>query len=100
MEQGFLPPILCGCSSLLRAAVRPTHAHVNVIGANERLCRFAEIEALTALALIVLHYRVEVLEESQFVNETFEQRKERILEAYSGLTLTPTRVPLQLIRRK
>jgi len=66
-----------------------------------RVCRFSEIEALTALALIVLHYRIEVLEEPQFAHETLEQRRERLLEARSGtLTLTPVRVPLQLIRRK
>ena len=71
------------------------------IVANNGFCRFSEIEALTAIALIVLHYRVEVLEEPQFTHETFEQRKERVLKAHPGpLTLTPTRVPLQLIRRK
>lgn len=75
--------------------------HFIGIGADERLCRFSEIEALTAIALIVLHYKVEVLEGPEFSHETFEQRKERVLKAHHGsLTLTPTRVPLQLIRRK
>jgi hypothetical protein len=66
----------------------------------KRFCRFSEIEALTAIALIVLRYRIEVLEEPQFTDETFEQRKERVLKAHTGLTLTPTRVPLRLIRRE
>lgn len=70
-------------------------------GAKERVCRFSEIEALTVLALIVLHYRIEVLGEPQFADESLGQRKERVLEAHtSGLTLTPKRVPLQLTRRK
>jgi hypothetical protein len=85
---------------LSRAAVRPIQAHIIGIGANEGRCRFFEIEALTVLALIVLHYRIEVLEEPQFMHETLEQRRERVLEAHSGLTLTPARVPLQLIKRK
>ena len=100
MEQGLLHPILRGCSSLSRTAVRSIQAHITGIGANEGLCRFSEIEALTILALIVLHYRIEVLEEPQFVDETLEQKRERLLEAKPGLTLTPARVPLQLIRRK
>ena len=74
--------------------------HFIDIGANRRRCRFSEVEALTALALVVLHYRIEVLDEPQFAQETFEQRKERILQAHAGLTMTPTRVPLQLVRRK
>jgi hypothetical protein len=101
LEQGLLHPILCGPSGLPRAAVRPTHAHVIEIGANERLYRFSEIESVTALALMVLHYRIEVLEEPEFVHETFEQRKERVLkEGFSGLTVRPERVPLQFIKRK
>jgi len=70
-------------------------------GVKERFCRFSEIEALTVLALIIQHYKIEVLEEPQFAHESFEQRKERVLEAHNGgLTLTPKRVPLRLTRRK
>ena len=99
MEQRLLYPIFRRCSSLFRAAVRL--AHFNGTRTKERCCRFSEIEALTVLALIVLHYKIEVLEEPQFVDESFEQRKERVLEAQiGGLTLTPKRVPLQLTRRK
>ena len=80
--------------------MRQTHAHTIRIGANGGLYRFFEIESLTTLALIVLHYRIEVLEEPQFVHETLQQRRERVLDAQKGeLTLTPTRIPLQLIRR-
>jgi hypothetical protein len=78
-----------------------TWAHFIGIAVDQKLCRFAEIEGLTAIALIVLHYRIEVLEEPQFAHETFEQRKERVLKAFDGpITLTPTRIPLQFTRRK
>ena len=46
------------------------------------------------------HYRIDVLVEPQFVHKTLEQRGERVLEAQDDeLTLTPTPVPFQLIRR-
>ena len=85
---------------MYRAAARPIQAHIIGIGANEGLCRFSGIETLTALALIVLHDRIEVLKELQLVYQTLEPRRERLLEAKIGPTLTPARVPLQLIRRK
>ncbi|KAI0763709.1 cytochrome P450 [Irpex lacteus] len=56
--------------------------------------RFSETEATVILAMLVSRYRIEVKEEAQFSGETFEQRKERILKARPGLTLTPVKVPL------
>jgi len=96
----FIPFFSAGARACLgRRYVR--FGRISLGWCQERLCRFSEIEALTALALIVLHYRIEVLEEPQFAHETFEQREERILRArFRALTLTPKRVPLQLIRRK
>lgn len=38
--------------------------------------------------MLVSRYRIELLDEPQFAGETFEQRKERILQAKGGLTLS------------
>lgn len=62
--------------------------------------RFAEIEAVTTIALIVTHYELSVTEDRRFANETWEQRKERVLAPVLGtLTLGPVGVPLTLKRR-
>lgn len=54
--------------------------------------RFSETEATVILAMLVSRYKIEVKEEAQFSGETFEQRKERILKARPGLTLTCARI--------
>jgi len=61
--------------------------------------RFAETEATAILAVLIARYKIEVKEEPQFAAETFEQRKERVLESRAGITLTPVRVPLVFKRR-
>lgn len=38
--------------------------------------------------MLVSRYKIEVKEEPEFAGETFEERKERILKAKGGLTLT------------
>jgi hypothetical protein len=38
--------------------------------------------------MLVSRYRIEVKEEPQFAAETFEERKERLLKPWVGLTLT------------
>lgn len=38
--------------------------------------------------MLVSRYKVEVKEEAQFAGETFAERKERILRAKRGVTLT------------
>ena len=38
--------------------------------------------------MLVSQYKIEIKEEPQFVGETFEERKSRILSARAGLTLT------------
>jgi hypothetical protein len=57
--------------------------------------RFSEVEQLAILTTILLQYRVEVMEEPQFSNETIEDRRGRILGAVrKSLVLSPNKVPL------
>lgn len=50
--------------------------------------RFAELETIVAITMLLQHYKIAVKEEPQFAGETFEQRKERVLKAKPGITLT------------
>lgn len=50
--------------------------------------RFSETEATAILAVLLSRYHIEVKEEPQFANETFVQRRERVLEAKAGITST------------
>ncbi|THH29773.1 hypothetical protein EUX98_g4419 [Antrodiella citrinella] len=61
--------------------------------------RFAELESIVAIAMLVKNYKITVKEEPEFAEETFEQRKARVLKAKNGLTLTPVRTPLVFTRR-
>ncbi|TCD65735.1 hypothetical protein EIP91_002264 [Steccherinum ochraceum] len=61
--------------------------------------RFSELESVVAITMILQKYKITVKEEPEFAGETFEQRKERVLLAKPGITLTPTRVPLVFTRR-
>ncbi|TDL22809.1 cytochrome P450 [Rickenella mellea] len=61
--------------------------------------RFFETEGIAILTSIVQKYKIEVKEEPQFANETFDERRERLLECKLGVTLTPIRVPLVFKRR-
>lgn len=57
--------------------------------------RFSEVEQLAILTTILLKYRIEVMEEPQFFNETIEDRRGRILGAVrKSLLLGPKKVPL------
>ncbi|KAG6849998.1 hypothetical protein H0H93_002788 [Arthromyces matolae] len=59
--------------------------------AGARAClgrKFFETEGIAILTMLVSRYKIEVKDELQFVGETFEQRKERILASRPGLTLT------------
>ncbi|KAI0763128.1 cytochrome P450 [Irpex lacteus] len=62
--------------------------------------RFAEVEAVAIITLFSLRYQIEFKEDPQFANETFEERKARVLKHDSLLTLTPGKVPLVFKRRK
>jgi hypothetical protein len=57
------------------------------------------VELITAVALIVLRYKVTVLKEAQFAHETTEETKARVLQARKGLNLQPARIPLAFTRR-
>ena len=62
--------------------------------------RFAEIESITTLALMVMHYEISVTENPRFAHETWEQRRDRVMGAEQRLlTVTPTGVPLTFKRR-
>lgn len=61
--------------------------------------RFSETEAVAVLTYIVARWRIDVKEEPQFAGETFEQRKARLLDSKSAITLYPVRAPLVFKRR-
>ncbi|KAG8794556.1 hypothetical protein FRC17_008279, partial [Serendipita sp. 399] len=61
---------------------------------------FAEVEAIVTLAKIVGRYKITIKEELQYANETFEQRRARILHLHCFITTTPTRIPVTFTRRK
>jgi len=70
--------------------------------AGPRAClgrKFFETEAIATLTMLVSQYKITIKEEPQFIGETFEQRKGRVLKCWNGLTLTPSRVPLTFTRR-
>ena len=59
-------------------------------GARARACigrGFAETEGVAVLALIISKYKVEVKDEPQFLGETFDQRKARLLKSQHSLTV-------------
>ncbi|EIM88971.1 cytochrome P450 [Stereum hirsutum FP-91666 SS1] len=71
--------------------------------AGPRACigrRFFETEGIAILIMLISRYKVTVKEEPQFANETFEERKARVLAAKPVLTLSPTRVPLTFTKRE
>ena len=50
--------------------------------------RFAELESMVAITMILQKYKITVKEDPKFAGETLEQKKERVLETKEGLTLT------------
>ena len=62
------------------------------------LCRLFETEGVAILTMLMSRYKVAIKEEPEFANETFEERKTRILNAKPGLTLTfvDTLLPLDI----
>ena len=76
--------------------------HLKKVSGNEYsfTVRFAEIESITTLALMVIHYEISVTENPIFAHETWEQRRDRVMDAVQGtLTVGPTGVPLTFKRR-
>ena len=49
--------------------------------------RFGETEGTAVLAMLVSQYKITIKEEPQFADETFEERKSRVLSAHLALTL-------------
>ncbi|PPR07141.1 hypothetical protein CVT24_010512 [Panaeolus cyanescens] len=58
--------------------------------------RFSETEAVVILSMLVAKYKISVKEEPQFANETFEERKSRIMANENFMTLTYVLHPLFL----
>ena len=68
----------------------PKHAFF-AFGDGMRSCigrRFAELESLAFLSMVVLAYKVTIKPEAKYANETFEQRRERVLRKFEGVTVT------------
>ena len=55
--------------------------------------RFSEIEQIAVLSVIILHYKVTVLDEPQYAHETAEERKMRVLAQQIRFVVKPVRVP-------
>jgi hypothetical protein len=52
------------------------------------------------LSIIVLHYKVTVLEEPQYAFETAEEQKARVLQRHRPFLVKPVRVPLVFTPRE
>ena len=65
-----------------------------------RIRRFAEVQMLAVLCLMVLHYEIEVTEDPKYRGETFEERKARVMKAgMHVITLVAEKIPLTFKRR-
>jgi len=62
--------------------------------------RFSEIEQIAALSIIVLHYKVTILDEPQYAHETAEERKMRVLAAQLRTVVQPVRTPVVFTPRE
>ena len=59
------------------------------------MVRFAEVEMLAVLAIVVDKYRIEVTEDPKYAFETTDERKGRVLDAHHGvITLIPYKTSL------
>ena len=67
---------------------------------NNLFGRFAEMEVLVVLTLMVSTYKIEIIEKPHYTTRTVEQREERILKGNgTGLTLKASEVSLTFKRR-
>ncbi|KAH8075864.1 cytochrome P450 [Cristinia sonorae] len=62
--------------------------------------RFAELESVVVMAMLVKKYKITVKDEPQFAHETFEEKKARVLKTKNGLTLTPAKTSLVFTLRE
>jgi hypothetical protein len=63
------------------------------------LPRFAEVEVIVTLSMLVRNYRIEIQADPRFAGETFQERRSRILAFTDILSLKPRRIPVNLVRR-
>ena len=50
--------------------------------------RFAELESVVALSMLVKNYKISIKQEPQFFGETVEQTRARIFQMVIGVTQT------------
>jgi len=62
--------------------------------------RFSEIEEIAALSVIVLHYKITVLDEPEYAHETAEERKMRVLAPQTQFVVKPARTPMVFTPRE
>ena len=62
--------------------------------------RFSEIEQIAVLSVIILHYKITVLEEPQYAHETASERKKRVLASEIGIVARPVRTPVMFTLRE
>ena len=62
--------------------------------------RFSEIDQIAVLSVIVLNYKITVLDEPQYALETAQERKARVLQRYRLFLTMPVRVPLAFTPRE
>ncbi|KIM26275.1 hypothetical protein M408DRAFT_194729 [Serendipita vermifera MAFF 305830] len=79
----------------------PKHAFIPFSG-GARSCigrRFAEIEGVVALSMLIRNYRVTITDDPRFAGETFEERKARLFKMHIVITQTPESIPVTFTRR-
>jgi len=64
------------------------------------ILRFSEIEQIAVLSIIILHYRIKVLDEPQYAHETPEERKKRVLTQQIRFVVKPVRTPVVFTPRE
>lgn len=64
------------------------------------MLRFSEIEQIAVLSVIILHYRITVLDEPQYAHETTEERKMRVMTAETKFVIKPKRTPVVFTPRE
>jgi hypothetical protein len=85
-----------------RASARGKSSARRTCISDQVLFRFAEIEQIAVLSIIVLHYKITVLDEPQYGHETVEERKRRVLAPHprSPLHVKPIRTPVTFTPRE
>ena len=56
---------------------------------------------MAVISVIILHYKITILEEPQYAHETVEERKRRVLAAYRDMVVVkPIRTPVVFTPRE